>query len=500
MAELIIAILVCAVGGLLAGAVAAWMIQHFRTKHRLDAQSAQYAASVNELNTQHEANVADLEANHQKEVAGLNQQIAVLDSRLEQAASAQELLESAKTQFSEAAKLTAAEALQRNNRQFLDLAKENFGATLETAQRELDQRHQQFQELVKPLSENYSQLTDTFQTTATAALQNNSKQFLELAQENWGKTLESAKSEFHQRHQQFQELVKPLADSYTSLNPQIKTLTEQVTAATSETARLSSALRGDNRAVGNWGELQLHQVVERAGMTAYCDFAEQQTTDGSQDRPDLTVNLPEGRAVVVDAKASTAAFLEVSEAPDEDAAQSAYSRHANALRAQVDALSRKNYGDKVEGSLDFVVMFVPGDQFLAAALSANPGLIEYAMSKRVAIATPASLIAMLWAVANGWQQYEIAQNAEEIRRIGAEMHQSLAEFIRAYATVEQRIRQTVEAFNRSARVMEGQVLEPAREMASMGVGAQDTLKSVNPITRGLRQLPAVAAEPDEQVA
>lgn len=486
--------------GLTVGGGAAWWWQHSRGKRRLVAQAAQHATSISELKAGHDKSVADLQSQHRDKEADLGREIAVLNSRLEQAASTRDLLESTKTQFSEAAKLTAAEALQNNNQQFLDLAKQNFGATLETAQRELDQRHQQFQELVKPLSENYAQLTDTFQTTATAALQNNSKQFLELAQENWGKTLESAKNEFHQRHQQFQELVKPLADSYTNLNPQIRTLTEQVTAINGSTERLAGALKGDNRAVGNWGELQLQLVIEKAGMTAYCDFAEQQTIGNSQDRPDLIVNLPEGRAVVVDAKASTAAFLEVSEATDNDAAQSAYTRHANALRAQVDDLSRKNYGDKVDGSLDFVVMFVPGDQFLAAALNANPGLVEYAMTRRVAIATPASLIAMLWAVANGWQQYEIAQNAEEIRRIGAEMHHSLTEFIKTYATVEQRIRQTVDAFNRSVRVMEGQVLEPAREMAGMGVGNADDLKSVKPVTRGLRQLPSIILDDSEQVA
>jgi DNA recombination protein RmuC len=327
--------------GIAAGGAVVWWWQHSRGERRLSTQCALHEASLADLKSEHDKSVGDLQLQHREKEADLEKEIAVLKSRLEQAASAQELLESAKIQFSEAAKLTAAEALQNNNQQFLDLAKENFGSTLETAQRELDQRHQQFQELVKPLSENYSQLTDTFQTTATAALQNNSKQFLELAQENWGKTLESAKSEFHQRHQQFQELVKPLADSYNELNPQIKTLTEQVTAVTGETAKLAGALKGDNQAVGNWGEMQLSLVVEKAGMTAYCDFSEQQTTGNSQDRPDLTVHLPEGRAVVIDAKASTAAFLEVSEAQGDEAAQAAYARHASALQRQVDALAAR---------------------------------------------------------------------------------------------------------------------------------------------------------------
>ena len=467
---------------------------------QLATQPLEHQEAIVKLRAEHDNKVAELQAGHQQELGALNEKIADLNGQMEQVASAQQMLETAKAQFSETAKLMATDALQSNNQRFLELAKENFGATLETAQRELDQRHQQFQQLVKPLSDQYTQLTDTFQTTATVALQNNREQFLELAKENLGTTLEAAKSEFHQRHQQFQELVKPLSENYGKLNPQIETLTQQVGAITSETARLSGALKGDNRAVGNWGEIQLHRVVEMAGMTDYCDFAEQQTAGNSQERPDLIVNLPEQRTVIVDAKASTAAYLEISEAPDAESAQAAYDRHAAALRRQVDSLSGKEYGAKDANSLNFVVMFVPGDQFLSAALNAYPGLIDYAMSKRVAIATPASLIAMLWAVANGWQQYEVAHNAEELRRIGAEMHRSLAEFITAYGRVEQRIRQAVEAFNTSVRVMENQVLDPAREMASMGVGNADGLKSIKPITRSLRQLPAIPETTEQQAA
>ena len=488
--ELIIGIIIAlAVGG-----AGCWFAQEFRAKSRLATQTAAHQVALAAQQSEHDAAMSDLRAGHSDEIARLNAEIAGLNGQLEQAATAQELLESAKSQFSEAAKVTAAAALQNNNQQFLDLAKENFSGTLETAQRELDQRHQQFQELVKPLSEQYSQLTETFQTSANSALQNNSKQFLELAQQNWGKTLEAAKSEFHQRHQQFQELVKPLSENYGKLNPQIEQLNGQVQSITAATARLSSALRGDNRAVGNWGEMQLRRVVEIAGMTGYCDFAEQQTAGSAQDRPDLVVSLPEGRAIVVDAKASTAAYLEIDAAQGDETAQNAYYQHAAALRRQVDNLAGKNYGTKVTNSLDFVVMFVPGDQFLSAALNANPHLIEYAMSKRVAIATPASLIAMFWAVANGWQQHEIARNAEQIRAIGAEMHTRLIAFIKAYGVLRQRINQTVAAFNSSAGTLESRVLVSARRMADLGVGDADEIIPIETVETGLRQLshPAVA--------
>lgn len=468
--------------GLAMGGAAGWLVQEFRAKSRTASQAADYRSAlanaelehskamgdlqaahqesaaglnaeiaalsnslerlplehqetVTRLGAEHSEKVAELRANHQQELSGLNEKIVALNAQMEQIASAQQMLETAKAQFSEAAKLTAADALQSNNQQFLELAKENFGSTLETAQRELDQRHQQFQELVKPLSENYGKL-----------------------------------------------------------NPQIETLNQQVGAITGETARLAGALKGDNRAVGNWGEMQLHRVVDIANMTSYCDFGEQQTAGSSQDRPDLIVNLPERRAIVVDAKASTAAYMEARQAGDDEAKAAAFGRHADALRVQIDALSRKSYGDKVAGALDFVVMFVPGDQFLSAALNANPGLIEYAMGKRVAIATPASLIAMLWAVASGWQQHEIARNAEQIRAIGTEMHSRLVNFVKSYGTLRQRISQTVDAFNGSVGTLEGRVMVSARRMAEMGVGDANEMGPVEPIQAGLRQLTNATGE------
>ena len=310
-----------------------------------------------------------------QEAADRQTEIARLQGQLEQAATTQQLLESARTQFSETARLTAAEALQGNNDQFLKLANENLGKTLESASRELQQRHQQFQELVKPLAENYGKL-----------------------------------------------------------NPQIESLVRQSQSLAAETGKLSSALT-DNRQAGQWGEVQLRRVVDLAGMSDYCDFSEQESLGSSQGRPDLVVRLPERRAIVVDAKASTLAYMEAQQMEDTAAADEAWTRHAQALRRQVDDLGGKQYGASVDGSLDFVVMFVPGDQFLAAALSANPGLIEYAMAKRVAIATPASLVSLLWAVASGWQQFRLAEDAARIKEVGEEMYKRLITFMNYYARV-----------------------------------------------------------------
>lgn len=318
------------------------------------------------------------------------------------------------------------------------------------------------------------QLKESFQATASQALQANNSQFMDLAQENLGKTLEAAKGDFKQRHEQFEALVKPLRDNYEKLNPQISLLAKRSESIAEEATKLSSALT-DNRQIGNWGEVQLRRVVELAGMQAYCDFAEQVAGTGSQIRPDLTVRLLEERTVIIDAKASTAAYLEAQQAGDEEARDDSLRRHANALKTQVDDLAKKEYGAKVEGSLDFVVMFVPGDQFLSAALNANPELIEYAMRKRVAIATPVSLISLLWSVANGWQRQRIAEDAERILEEGQELHRRLMTFMDHFKDVGTRLNRAVETFNKSVGSYDSRVLPQGRRFAEMVTDKKEEL-------------------------
>lgn len=317
------------------------------------------------------------------------------------------------------------------------------------------------------------QLKDSFQATASQALRANNSQFMDLAQENLGRTLEAAKGDFKQRHEQFEALVKPLTQNYEKLNPQIDLLAQRSQNLAAETGKLSSALT-DNRQIGNWGEVQLRRVVELAGMQEFCDFEEQVAGSGAQIRPDLTVRLPEKRTVIIDAKTSTAAYMEAQEADDRGKREASLKRHASALKAQVDDLAKKDYGTKVEGSLGFVVMFVPGDQFLAAALNANPELIEYAMSKRVAIATPASLISLLWSVANGWQRHRIAESAEVILKEGVELHDRMMIFISRYQEVGNRLKRAVFAFNDSVGSFDSRVVPQARKFARLTSNREDS--------------------------
>lgn len=400
--------------GLLIGGTVCWFVQEFRTRSTLDKESAKH-----------------------------NVEVAELQARLEIADNTQRIIESAKTQMGE-----------------------------------------------------------TFRAAAADALRGNTDQFLNLANENFNRTLESAKGEFHQRHRQFQDLVKPLAENYSKLNPQIDSLMTQVQATTAETAKLSSALT-DTRRVGNWGEVQLRRVVDLAGMTEYCDFTEQATGGSSQDRPDLIVTLPERRAVVVDAKASTAAYMEAQQADNDETAHAAWQKHAAALKRQVTELANRNYGRKIEGALDFVVMFVPGDQFLSAALSTDRELLEYAMKRRVAIATPASLIAMLWAINNGWQQFRLAQDARQIKEVGEDVHNRMLTFIRHYQNVGKELKSAVTAFNDSIGSFDERIVPKGRRFSQMITGDDDRFEipekiDQSPRTSRYATPPALTTDGDDQ--
>ena len=307
------------------------------------------------------------------------------------------------------------------------------------------------------------ELNTAFQASAGQALHANSEQFLKLAEQNFGKS-----------QKEFENLVKPLSEDYAKLNPNIESLMQQNISITAATQGLRDAL-SDSRQVGLWGEIQLRRIIELAGMTQYADFAEQQSLDGAGGRPDVMIKLPEGRAIVIDSKASTAAYLEAQEAATDDEAQQALLKHAGALRTKVDDLGKRDYGRNVEGSLDFTVMFVPGDQFLAAALSARNDLLEYAMSKRIAIATPSTLIALLWAVANGWDRHSLAQNVEAIRQAGTEMHNRLQAFMGHYRRVGEQLGRAAQSFNAS-------------------VGSFD--RNVMPQARRFEELPGVSPNPD----
>lgn len=321
------------------------------------------------------------------------------------------------------------------------------------------------------LKEQLSKAVETVLEKSQEQAQRNSDSFLQLANETLDKTLETAKGEIDKKHKLFEQMVEPLRQNYEKLGPQIKALTTQVHS-------LDGALR-DNRRVGNWGEVQLKRVVEIAGLVEYCDFDTQPTAGGY--RPDLVVYLPNDRRIVVDAKASMDSYLDSQEAVDHEGAKVSEKAHANALKRHVDDLSKKNYGERMPGSLDFVVMFVPGDPFLAAALRADSTLVDYGMQKRVAIATPASLIALLWTVSSAWQQDRLSQKTKEILHVGKEMMKRLRKLVDHYNKVGMRLSQATQAYNESVGSFKHRVAPKGREFAKLVDGNEGAFPQINEV-------------------
>ena len=275
-----------------------------------------------------------------------------------------------------------------------------------------------------------------------------------------------------------------------ALDEQLRTLAAGQDRLRTETGALVSALR-QPQTRGRWGELQLRRVVELAGMTAHCDFVEQASVVGSDGllRPDLVVQLPGGKQVIVDAKAPLTAFLDAYEARDETTRTQQLAAHARLLREHVRRLSAKAYWDQFETAPDFVFLFLPGEHFYSAALEADPSLLEEGARQSVLIATPTTLIALLRAVAYGWQQERVADDARAVAQLGRELHRRLETFAEHLQRVGVRLRGAVGAYNDAVGSFEHRVLPGARQLAEHGVVSTErelaALERVDPTVREL---------------
>jgi DNA recombination protein RmuC len=280
------------------------------------------------------------------------------------------------------------------------------------------------------------------------------------------------------------------------LEAQLRTLTETGERLRTETGALVTALRKPN-ARGQWGQMQLRKVVELAGMVKHCDFVEQGSIGGDDTRlrPDLIVNLPGGKHVIVDAKAPLQGVLDAYEAREEAERESHLRGHARLLRTHVKALADKAYWDGLESAPDFVVLFLPGEHLYGAALEVDPELIEDAMARRVLIATPTTLVAMMRAVAYGWQQERVAESAQAVSELGRELHTRLIKLSTLLSTLGGRLSGAVRAYNETIGSYEARVLPSARRFADHGaVGEDRTLAALDPVTLSPRAVPAVEFE------
>ncbi len=356
------------------------------------------------------------------------------------------------------------------------------------------------------------QMESAFKALSADVLAANSGQFLELARSNLGALQAEARGDLDKRKQAVAELVRPLGDSlrrmddqlsrldrerrqsHGALAQQLRQVAEGQERLRGETGNLVAALR-QPQTRGRWGEIQLRRVVEMAGMLAHCDFTEQGTVmaDGRALRPDLVVRLPGGKDVVVDAKAPLVAYLEAVEATDEEARRAAMARHAGHIREHMRKLAAKSYWAQFQSAPEFVVMFLPGEPFFSAALQEEPGLIEEGVAQHVLLATPTTLIALLRAVAYGWQQERVAEGAREVAAAGRELHGRLGTFAEHLAKVGRGLSTSVQAYNQAVGSFESRVLPGARRLADHGMDGGKEVPSLAPVETTPR--PIHAPEP-----
>ena len=328
-------------------------------------------------------------------------------------------------------------------------------------------------------------LQETFQSLADAALRSNQSAFLDTARATLETTRVQMTGDLAQKQTAIEGIVRPLSDSLGRLETQVRelekarqsaygSLGQQLQTLARETTTLSTALRSP-QVRGRWGEITLKRVAELAGMVENCDFQEQQTRDGdgTRIRPDMIVRLPGGRSLIVDAKVPLTAYLDAASATDEPSRRAALQRHSQQVAEHVRQLSSKQYWSQFQPAPELVVLFLPGDHFFSAALEVKPDLIEEALARKVVIATPVTLISVLRGIAHGWNQEQLAENAEEIRRVASELYERVEVVHDYYADTGRHLEKAVEAYNRSVGSWDSRLVPALRKMRELGISSDE---------------------------
>jgi DNA recombination protein RmuC len=350
-------------------------------------------------------------------------------------------------------------------------------------------------------------LTESFSHLSSQALKHNSEEFLKLAQENLKQFQAKAEGDLTQKEKAIENMVKPIKEAlektekqirtmeherkeaYGALNKHLETMAHTQQVLQGETANLVKALsRPEVR--GQWGEMTLKRLAELAGMVEHCDFYEQEhtnTTEGAL-RPDMIVRMPGGREIVVDVKTPLDAYLSAVEATESSDKETHLARHSKNVRKRVQELASKAYWNQFTKAPDFVVLFIPGDQFLSVALDKDRTLLEDAMQQKVILATPTSFVALLRAVAYGWRQESLAENAEHIRQVGEELYSRLATFAEHLSKTGKSLNSSVQHFNKAVSSFDSRVMPGARKFNEMGISAKKQVEAIDQIETTSRDL------------
>ena len=353
---------------------------------------------------------------------------------------------------------------------------------------QLELEKERYLQKIETSEESRQQLEQSFSMLSQQALKLNNENFLTLAKEKLSQHQIQAEANLEKKEKAIETLLQPInaalkqtesqiraiekerKESFGSLTQHLKLINESQTNLRSETQNLVQALRRPE-VRGQWGELTLKRIAELAGMINHCDFYEQQQSENgdSRMRPDMIVRMPDQRELIIDAKTPLDAYLNATQTNDENMRTSALVKHARNVRERMRELASKAYWNQFKHSPDFVVLFIPGEQFLAAALEQDPKLLEDALKNKVILATPTSIIALLRAVAFGWRQLSVAENAEKIRELGEDLYHRLATFTEHLQKLGKHLDASVEQFNKATGSLDRQVLSGARKFKELGI-------------------------------
>jgi DNA recombination protein RmuC len=443
------------VAGLAAGGAVAWLWAKARAQAVLSATQVEAEGKIKGA----EGTIAELRAQVQEMQAlrerlkGEEQARVTAETKLQQAETSLReqrlLLDEAQARLSDTFNALSAEALRSNNQAFIDLAKSAFETFQAQAKGDLDSRQKEIGALVSPLKETL----DRYQ-------------------------------------EQVQQMEKAREKAYGGLEEQLRSLSSINQQLQKETGSLANALKGGPQVRGRWGEMTLRRAAELAGMAEHCDFVEQETltTESGRLRPDMVVNLPGGRRIAVDAKAPLEAFLQAASATSDADRAGFLSRHGQLVRDHMNKLASKFYWDQFDQNPEIVVLFLPGESFFSAALEQDHELMEDGMKKRVVLATPTTLVALLKAAAYGWRQESVEQNAREISDLGKQLYDRLRTFLDHFSKMGTALARAVSAYNDATGSLESRVLIPARKFKELGAASGQDLAEASPIEALPREL------------